>query len=128
LVLFLVVLPLAPTGLTVIGADLRAGQGSRLVMQDYWIKNNGAVDERITGASTPAAGLPVLGSSTKRPMTIRIGASAHVVMHFRAIDCGAVPFGPLPVSLHLERWWGTRSVTVQDHGEDFEDAWVACGR
>jgi hypothetical protein len=128
LLLFLVVLPLAPTGLTVIGADMRADKGSRLVTQDYWIKNNGAVDERITAATTHAAGLAVLGSSIDRPITIRVGASTHVVMHYRITDCAAVPYGPLPVSLHLDRWWGTRTITVQDHGEDFEDAWVACGR
>jgi hypothetical protein len=55
-------------------------------------------------------------------------ATARIVMSFRVTDCSASQYGPVPVSVHLNRWIFVHTETLVDHGVDFSDAGVACGR
>jgi hypothetical protein len=122
----LIAVPLLPPRLSIIGADQHSTSTPRVFTQDYWISNGGVSDQVVDAADTHVAGAVTVRTSVRRPVTIPAGGSVHIVMTYRVTDCAHQPYGALPVSLRLDRWWGVRTITVQDHGVDFDGAPLAC--
>jgi hypothetical protein len=102
------------------------------------IKNESWFDETITGATNRDGHIDV---TDIRPawLTIPHGRTRTLKLRFHVTDCAAVAPGDNVPVVHLDRFWGTQSVTIQvgsfTHGLQTGSlplgngpAWAACGR
>jgi hypothetical protein len=99
------------------------------------ITNSSWFDETITGAADRDQHIDVTAMKPAR-LTIPHGGTRTLTLRFHVTDCAAVAAGTNAPIVHLERFWGTQSVTLDVHGwtADPQDAGfsgparAACGR
>lgn len=89
------------------------------------VKNTGWTTIRITGIGQDRPGLQPIGpgdaEGTKQlsemggqamPFELRPGQTAIVAAAYRVTDCEALSTGPLPLTVHIDRPWGTETISV----------------
>jgi len=81
----------------------------------------------IKSVDTSDRAVVTLGTNVSKPITIAKGTTARIVMTYRVTDCDHAP-EVLPVNLRIDRWWGTQTVTVQDHGHGLTACTWRAGR
>ncbi len=118
--------------------DLSIYRSAHTFAESISIRNEGWFDETITGVSFSSRDLRVTEVDPAR-LTIPHGQARtlHVVVEVN--DCASAPRGDSYPVVHLDRFWGTQSVTLQvlswTHGLQTGSyplwngpAWAACGK
>jgi hypothetical protein len=115
-----VIIPLTPS-FTLQNANVQVKRASRVITESFLIENGSMVDQRIAGADLQAAGIRII--QTSAPLTIPSSQHAWVQVTYRVTNCKVAVAvetdAPFPMNLRLERWWGVKTETVQDHGLDY---------
>lgn len=119
-----VVLPTWPS-VTLRNAVTRSTPTPRVFTQTYWVKNTGHGGLTIRRVDSGGPGVEMVGSNLVHGIAIPAGHTARIVTTYRVTDCRRAP-EVLPVQLRFDEWWGTKTITVQDHGVDFDGAHIAC--
>jgi hypothetical protein len=115
--------------ISLIGDSSHANSVTRTFSQTIWIENNGIFAERVLAATSHSLGIEVTGTSVGRGIAVARGAKVHITLRYRVTDCRHASGAFLPaVTLRLDRWWGTKSVTLQDQGSQYPGVRTACGR
>jgi hypothetical protein len=109
----------------VIGAKTHSTNTPRVFTQSLWIKNTSNVGVTIRGVSNRDSSVQMIGSSLHRAASISVGKAIWIRTTYRVIDCQH-PLETVPVQLRIDEWWGTKTITAQDHGLDYDGAFNAC--
>jgi hypothetical protein len=79
----------------------------------------------IRRVDSGAPGVTMIGSDFEHALTLPRHGKLRIVTTYQITDC-RVPIETVPLQLRTDQWWGTLTITVQDHGSDFPGAEVAC--
>ena len=94
--------------------------------RQFAVKNNGWTTVRVTGVGQNGPGLHLVGpgdkdglpkdmelpGSTPVPFDLHPGQIAIVAVSYHVTDCAAVPSGSFPVTLRVDRPWGTQTIGI----------------
>jgi hypothetical protein len=118
--------------------DITINRHTHTFVESVSIENESWFDETITGAATGAPHVRVTDVNPAR-LTIPHGQTRTLRLRFQVTNCDTLPRGDAVPIVHLERFWGTQSVTLQvlpwTHGLEPGSyplangpAWEACGK
>jgi hypothetical protein len=111
--------------LSVVKATTHSTPTPKVFTQTYWVKNTGGSGVTLTSVDTNNSTVTTVAASVRPPIAIGEGETVRIVMTYRVTDCAEAPEA-LPVNLRVDQWWGTQTITVQDHGHGFDGAYLAC--
>ena len=86
--------------------------GPGVITYDLSIRNDGLTEVRLLAAGRSGPGLELVQVASPFPVTLGPGDGAILRLFYRVTDCAAVPTGPWPVPVRVERPWGTRTTYV----------------
>lgn len=111
--------------------DPRAGLESSvsvnpgIIAQEVPVKNTGWTTIRVTGVGQDGPGLHLVGPGdsvgTKQvaelqgkplPFDVHPGQTVMLAIGYRVTDCDAVPSGPFPIAVRIDRPWGTQTISI----------------
>jgi hypothetical protein len=118
--------------------DISFDKSAHTFAESISIRNEAWFDETITGVGFGSQDLRV-NEVTPAPLTIPNGETRTLSVVVQVIDCARAPRGDVYPVVHLDRFWGTQSVTIQvldwTHGLrigsfpiDNGPAWEACAK
>ena len=82
------------------------------LMRELTVENRGWVALTLLGAGRDAPGLDLAEVAGTFPVTLVPGDRLSFVLVYRLTDCAAVPVGPWPVPVRVERPWGEQTAYV----------------
>ena len=95
----------------------------KVIVEEVAVKNTGWSTVRVVGVGQDGPGLRLLGPSDpdvrfsgvhgiEPPFEVRPGQTETVAVAYRVTDCAAVPTGPFPVQIRVDRFWGTQTIGI----------------
>ncbi|ACU70916.1 hypothetical protein Caci_1996 [Catenulispora acidiphila DSM 44928] len=97
----------------------------RIITHEIPVKNTGWTTVRVTGVGQDGPGLSLVRpgdaegmtaaedtSATPPPFDLHPGQTAIMQVAYRITDCAAVPAGPFPIAVRVDRPWGTETISV----------------
>jgi hypothetical protein len=76
------------------------------------VHNDGLLPIRVLGAGRSGPGFRLERVDGALPSTVEAGGHLTLMLTYAVTDCAAVPTGPWPVPIQVERLWGVQTVYV----------------
>lgn len=109
----------------VIGARTHSTSTPRVFTQSLRVENTSNVGITISGIGNTDSSVRMIGTSLHHAVSVPAGKSVWIETTYRVIDCQHPP-ETVPLQLRIDEWWGTKTVTAQDYGLDYDGARIAC--
>jgi hypothetical protein len=126
-VAWFVPLPFRSDHLALVKFASRVDRDSETVTETFDIENQSAHDELVDHASASSPGVVLVSTTIARPLEVRAHRVVRVIAVYRVRDCSESSPNPLPITLHVNHWWGSKASTIADRAFDYPIAWDACG-
>lgn len=107
------------------GYEASVSLDPKILTRQIVVRNTGWTTIRVVGVGQDGPGLKLLGPAdaggptkysdiqgTQPPFDLHPGETATLVVVYRVTDCAAVPAGPFPVPVRVDRPWGTQTIRV----------------
>jgi hypothetical protein len=82
------------------------------IATEVWVSNTGLVDATVVGVGRDGPGLRLVGVEGDLPVTLKPNSGSVFVLVYRITDCAEVPRGSWPVTVRVDRPWGTQTVDL----------------